>query len=108
MGRRMIYICSPLRGDVRRNIAKANFYSRFAYEKGNLPLAPHTIFPQFLNDEEPKERKSGMEMGLQLLEVCNELWVFGPIITDGMKAEIEYARKHGMKTRYFSEDLEEG
>ena len=49
-----------------------------------------------------------MEMGLQLLEVCNELWVFGPIITDGMKAEIEYARKHGMKTRYFSEDLEEG
>lgn len=37
-----------------------------------------------------------------------DLWVFGPTISDGMKTEIERARKSGIRTRYFSENLEEG
>ena len=92
---------------MQRNIVKANYYSRFAYEKGYLPIAPHTIFPQFLSDDNAQERKEGMLMGLQLLEMCEELWVFGPFISEGMKKEIEYARHRGMTTRYFSEGLEE-
>lgn len=47
-------------------------------------------------------------MGLKLLDLCAELWVFGPTISDGMKTEIERARKSGIRTRYFSENLEEG
>lgn len=105
--RKIVYICSPLRGDLQRNITRANYFSRFAYEKGCIPIAPHTIFPQFLNDEDPKERKAGMEMGLALLDRCEEVWVFGPHISDGMRAEIERARKENKRTRYFSESLEE-
>lgn len=105
---KIVYICSPLKGDVQNNIAKANYYSRFAYEKGCIPLAPHTVFTQFLNDDNPKERERGKAMGLKLLDLCAELWVFGPKISDGMKAEIERARKNGILTRYFAENLEEG
>ena len=46
-------------------------------------------------------------MGLQLLELCDEVWVFGPCISEGMKAEIELARKLGKPTLHIDEDLDE-
>lgn len=104
---KIVYICSPLRGDLAGNIVKANYYSRFAYEQGCIPLAPHAIFTQFLDDDNPNERKSGMAMGLRLLDRCDELWAFGPNISDGMKKEIEHARRKGISIRYLSESLEE-
>ena len=50
----------------------------------------------------------GMDMGLQLLDICSELWVFGTRISEGMKAEIEKAKIKGISIRYFSESMEEG
>ena len=38
--RKKIFICSPFRGDVEGNSAKAAGYCRRAYEEGNLPIAP--------------------------------------------------------------------
>lgn len=108
MKRKIVYICSPLRRSYEQNIVKANLYSRFAYEQGCLPIAPHVIFPQFLDDENKSERKAGITMGLQLLDICKELWVFGHKISEGMKAEIEKAKQMGMPIRYFSESMEEG
>ena len=96
----LIYICSPLKGDVKRNIEKANYYARYAYKQGCIPLAPHAIFTQFLDDGNPKERKDGMAMGLALLEQCAELWVFGTKISKGMRSEIDHARKNGIKIRW--------
>lgn len=104
---KIVYVCSPLRGDMERNIVRANYFSRFVFEKGCIPIAPHVIFTQFLDDAKPKERKRGIEMGIALLKLCDELWVFGPTISEGMKTEIEVARKRGLPTRYFSEDMEE-
>ena len=108
MVRKIVYICSPLSRSYEKNIVKANLYSRFAYEQGCLPIAPHVIFPQFLDDENKAERRAGMDMGLQLLDMCSELWVFGTRISEGMKAEIEKAKKKGISIRYFSESMEEG
>lgn len=107
MSRKLVYICSPLKGNIERNIVKANLYSRYAYEKGCLPLASHVIFTQFLDDKKPKERTDGMEMGKQLLEMCSEIWVFGSKISEGMKAEIELAKEMDITIRYIKEeDLE--
>ena len=108
MGRKIVYICSPLRRSYEKNIVKANLYSRFAYEQGCLPIAPQVIFPQFLDDENKAERRAGMDMGLQLLDICSELWVFGTRISEGMKTEIEMAKMKGILIRYFSESMEEG
>ena len=96
----LIYICSPLKGDERRNIEKANYYARYVYSQGCIPLAPHVIFTQFLDDNDPKERKDGMAMGIDLLERCAELWVFGTNISKGMRKEIDYARKRQIKIRW--------
>jgi len=97
-----VYICSPLRGDVEGNIKKAVEYSRFAYTKGKVPLAPHVIFTTFLDDTNENERKAGIKMGLKLLDVCDELWVFGDRVSEGMVAEIEKAKKLGLKIRKFN------
>lgn len=104
---KIVYICSPLKGAIERNIRKAQFYCLFAYEKGYLPLAPHTIFTQFLDDTIPAQRRAGMKMGIELLWKCDELWVFGERISEGMKKEIELVKGLKVKIRYFDSDMEE-
>lgn len=103
----IVYICSPYSGDTENNIKKACKYSRFAVEKGCLPIAPHIYFTQFMNDSIPKERSIAVSMNLVLMRKCNELWVFGDFISKGMKAEIGNAKRKHIKIRCFTEELEE-
>lgn len=39
----------------------------------------------FLDDNQAKERLGGMDMGLRLLDLCEELWVFGDHYGSGMQ-----------------------
>ena len=107
MKRKIVYICSPLRSDSDRSLVRSNLYSRYAFERKCLPITPNTIFPQFLDISRQEEKRADREMGLQLLEHCDELWVFGPRITPVMKAEIELARRKNIPTKYISEDMDE-
>ena len=94
---RLIYICSPLRGDIEENIRKAEKYCRLAVEKypDVLPIAPHIYCTRFLDDRIPEEREAGLRMGQQFLDKCCELWCFG-IPSEGMKGEIGYAEERGI------------
>ena len=105
--RPIVYICSPFAGDVENNVAAARRYSRFAVETGYIPIAPHLLFPQFLDDTNPKERELGLLFGNALLSKCAEMWVFGDRISDGMDAEIKRAVWKGHRIRYFNEACEE-
>ena len=75
--RPIVYICSPFAGDTERNTQKARGYSRFAVSKGVIPLAPHLIFPQIMDDSHQEERETALFMGMVLLTKCRELWCFG-------------------------------
>ena len=79
--RPIVYICSPFSGDVETNVANARRYSRFAVDKGYIPIAPHLLFPQFI--------------------------VFGSRISSGMEAEIKRAKWKGYRLRYFTEECQE-
>lgn len=105
--RPIVYICSPYAGDVERNTAAARRYSRFAIEAGYIPIVPHPLFPQFLDDNKPKERELGLFFGNAILSKCAEMWVFGDRISEGMEAEIKRATWKGHRIRYFSETCEE-
>ncbi len=74
--RKKVFICSPFRGDMEGNARKAAGYCRTAWEEGVLPVAPHLLFPQFLNEGIEAERQAGLAMGLELLLCCDEVWVF--------------------------------
>ena len=97
---KLIYICSPFRGDTAANTEAAQRYCRDAYEKNCIPVAPHLYLPQFLNDDEPKERDLALRIGLRLIDYCSEVWVHGDIISDGMRGEIDYATTTGKKVVY--------
>lgn len=102
MRTRFIYICSPCRGDMKKNITKAQGYCREVVElfPDVVPIAPHVYCTQFMDDTNPKERALGMELGISLLGICSELWVYGiDNPSEGMKAEIEYAKEHGILVR---------
>lgn len=102
--RSIVYICSPFSGDVEENIANARRYSRFAVDKGYIPIAPHLLFPQFLDDDNPEERELGLFFGNALMSKCAEVWVFGSRISSGMEAEIKRAKWKNYHLRYFTEE----
>ena len=105
--RPIVYICSPFAGDIEKNVAAARAYSRFAVEQGYIPIAPHLLFPQFLNDTDQKERELGLFFGNAIMSKCSEVWVFGSHISSGMEAEIKRAKWKNYRLRYFTENLEE-
>lgn len=109
---KLVYICSPFRDDDKlkeyANTRAAQSYCRKAYEQNCIPVAPHLYFPQFLADENPKERDLALRIGLRLIDYCSEVWVHGDRISDGMRGEIEYAKatnkpivyvRHGKRER---------
>jgi len=103
--RPMVYICSPFSGDIEGNTKKARTYCRFAVVKRTIPIAPHLLFPQFMSEEH--ERNLALFMGIVLLSKCDEVWVFGDRISEGMSKEIEKAKIWRKKIRRFTEEMEE-
>lgn len=97
--RKKVFICSPFRGDMEGNARKAAGYCRMACEEGYLPIAPHLLFPQFLNEGIEAERQAELAMGLELLRICDEVWVFGEV-TEGMASEIASATEQGKEIRF--------
>ena len=102
--RPIVYICSAFSGDVEGNMDKARAYSRFAVDRGVIPIAPHLLLPQYMKEE--TERELAMFMDIAILSKCKELWVFGSPTT-GMQTEIAYAKRKQMTIRYFGLDMKE-
>ncbi len=105
--RPLVFICSPYAGDIKTNTANARRYSAFAVKKNYIPLAPHLLFPQFMDDKNPAERSLGIFFGMVLMSKCAELWVFGATVTAGMSVEIEKAKRRNIPVRYFTNQCEE-
>jgi len=103
----LVYICSPFAGDTERNIERARGYCRFAVTRNCIPLAPHLHYPQFMDDDDKEQRELGLFFALVLLGKCDELWVFGEKVSNGMAREIAKAEKRGMPIRRFNSRCEE-
>ena len=90
------FICSPYRGDVKANTAKALGYCQQALAQGYMPYAPHLYFTRFLGEDDPVQRNAGINAGVEWLARCDEVWVFGEP-TEGMRIEMARAEKSGKK-----------
>lgn len=101
--RPLVFICSPFAGDMEGNTKRAREYSRFAVSKECIPIAPHLLFPQFLEETDPAQRELGISFGLVLQSMCREMWVFGDTVSKGMAVEIEKAGERGIPIRYFTD-----
>ncbi|MCB0263643.1 MAG: FAD-dependent oxidoreductase [Calditrichaeota bacterium] len=84
--------------------SKKFFYCRdvvceYVFNRSLLPVNPFRIFDYFLSDRVPRDiiRRCNN----QLIQISDELWVFGPI-SDGVLFEIALAKKLGLPIRFFS------
>ncbi|MBR5943556.1 MAG: hypothetical protein IKZ94_01245 [Lachnospiraceae bacterium] len=101
-----IYICSPYRGDVKKNTENVKRYCRDASYDG-IPIAPHLYFTQFLNDTSSYDRSLGLRFGLALLRECEEIRVFADEVSEGMISEIAEARKLNIPIKFYNSEMEE-
>lgn len=56
---------------------------------GYTPITPHLYITQVLNDKIPEEREKGLEIGLDLLDICEVILLgtrYG--ISEGMAGEL--------------------
>lgn len=97
-----VYICAPLGGDVKGNLEKVKRYTRYALLCGTAPVVPH-FFALCLNDNDQEEREIGMAAGLGMLWFCDEMWIFGDEITEGMRNELTFCKNLNIRTKSISE-----
>ena len=103
-----VFICSPYRGDTKKNLENAITYCKIAYIYSKLPIAPHVYFTRvFPDDESWRDRYTGMAWGKDLMQYCKEIWIFCNELTEGMIEEIEDAKRLGLKMKFYNTDREE-
>ena len=98
-GPKLVYICAPLRGDVEKNIEFARQKAQEVFQAGDIPVCPHLMFPPIADPENPQQDQAAREMGLRLVESCQEVHVYGPEWTEGMWAEIRHAMDLGIEVK---------
>ncbi|WP_101909070.1 DUF4406 domain-containing protein [Marasmitruncus massiliensis] len=96
MARELLYIASPLRGDVEQNIQNAMRYCEKAIREGYIPLAPHVMYQGLFNDGIAEERAAALDIGLRMLEKCSRMWACGDRISEGMRGEMNLAKEKGI------------
>lgn len=71
---------SPFKGtskeDRMQNIAYARACCKHAVDLGYVPFASHLFFPQFLNEDVPEDRKTGIEMGYDFWDKADVILFF--------------------------------
>ena len=93
MWRLLVYICAPLRGELEKNIAFAKEKAQEVFQAGDIPICPHLMFPPFADPDDPAQDQAAREMGLRLVEHCQQVNVYGTVRTPGMLAEIRRAEE---------------
>ncbi len=104
----MVFVASPLAAPkfvddhpdllVEENLRYAEACCRDAYERNEIPFAPHLFYPRFLTDEVPKERQAGMDAGLWMMErACHKLLLYVDLgMSSGMEVERAWAAVCGV------------
>jgi len=91
---RRIYICAPYAGDVEANKAKARIYAWHVLLEGMNPFVPHLYYDNFMVESE--EREKIMELCLDELVRCDEVWQCSETVSDGMRNELRHAYQWGI------------
>lgn len=81
------------------NLNKAREYCKVVIQEGHCPIAPHLIFPQFLNEEDPVDREAGIALGLTYILKADQLWYWDKP-SEGMQKEIKFAHKNNVEIVY--------
>jgi DNA polymerase III subunit epsilon len=93
-----VYVCHPFRDAPDENERRVRVLCRRLVEEGFLPVAPQLYLPRFV--DEATERDRAIRLCLAMLDICDEVRVYGTVISEGMRLELERASEREMPVRY--------
>jgi len=97
---KLVYICHPYANDPEGNRKKVLRICRSMTMEEHIPIAPQLYFHQFI--DEKTQRDLAMMFCSKLVSICQEVWVYGIDITDGMRQEIEEASRQGIPVKFIN------
>lgn len=89
----------PLRGDVAGNLQRARRWLKWltdSREESMAFTAPWILEAELWDDSKPEERAAGLERCKAQVERCDEMWLCGGRVSDGMEVERRHAMRHGL------------
>ena len=95
---RKVYICLPYSYDPEESISRCTDACANLFSEDVLPIAPQLYLGQFV--DEKTNRRGAMQACLELINVCDELRVFGTVMSKGMMQEIEHAYRHNIPVKF--------
>jgi hypothetical protein len=100
---RFVIVESPFAGEVEANITYARSCIADCLVRGEAPFASHLLYTQtgILDDNNPEERKRGIEAGLEIGKRADATVVYVDRgISSGMKWGIKAAEEAGRPIEY--------
>lgn len=89
--------------DFQANMSYAKAAMADSLRRGEAPLASHLLYPQVLNDMDPKERRLGLDASHEWRKRCDIIAVYSDRgISSGMLEAIKLAEVHGIALEYRS------
>lgn len=92
-GMRWVYLCYPYKDDPVRRTRDIVRWAQDHYDPGVHFLIPH-LSMQYMDEE--TQRYSIMQRCREAVLRCDELWVIGDDVSDGMVEEIDAAEMNGI------------
>ena len=83
-----------------KSVDKSASIALYVLRKGFLPIDPFLTLPPPVLDILELGEEERLNLDFEILEKCDELWVFGNI-TKGVRAEIEWWRTHRVTAPIF-------
>lgn len=100
---RLVVLESPYAGDIERNVKYAQACVSDCLCRGEAPIASHLLYtqPGILRDDDPKERKLGIEAGLAWAAKAEAMVVYTDLgMSPGMHAAVRHAAGIGLHVIY--------
>ncbi len=95
-----VYLCFPFDG--KNSLEDTDRYVKYAILCGAAPVAPH-LYAHCVDCSSCEDRQRICEAGQSLLWFCDELWVFGDILTPRMAEEIRFCESLNIRINYVNE-----
>lgn len=96
---RRVIVESPFQGyNIKRNEVYMTRCLKSVIDMGGAPFASHAIYPQVLDEDDPKQRALGIQLGYAFWQGADSISFFLDYgMSEGMEAAYERAVSLGMK-----------
>lgn len=93
---KMIFVAHPMSGDVEGNTKKVIDICRSLHSEEFIPVFPSLLWREYLKGDGKKKLIRAVTLEYFKRGFIDELWLYGPTLTDGMKYEIQLAIKYNI------------